>query len=80
MEIDWNEVSQPFQYDRSNEHWVTNGAVDMTENEDGSYTVTNETVGISVTAPSLEEAMSTLNNQVRKALNKSDAFRGRPGL
>lgn len=77
MDINWDEVTHPFLPDRRNQKWITHGTVDMTENEDGTYTVTNETVKVSATAPSMEEAMSKLNAEVQKEIQSGKAFIGR---
>lgn len=76
-EINWEDVSQPFQYNRSQENWVTNGVVDIQENDDNTYTVTNETVGLSASAPTLEEALSKLTGAVRESVMSGKAFIGR---
>lgn len=77
MDINWDEVTHPFLPDRRNQKWITHGTVDMNENEDGSYTVTNETVNVSASGGSLEEAMSKLNQAVQKELQSGKAFTGR---
>lgn len=76
-DINWDEVTHPFLPNRSRERWVTDGQIEVKNNEDGSVEVTNQTVNITVKADTFEEAIGELNNKVYEELKSGKAFVGR---
>jgi hypothetical protein len=71
------EVTHPFLPNRSKERWVTQGTLDVKNLEDGKVQVTNESVNISVTADTFDEAVTSLNIKVQEAIRDGSAFIGR---
>lgn len=76
-EIDWSKVTQPFKRDRRGERWITHGTINVKTLEDGRVEVTNETLNVTATANSFEEALSECNNKVQEEFTSGKAFIGR---
>lgn len=76
-EIDWSKVTHPFLPNRSKERWTTHGTIDVKTLENGHIQVTNETVNVSATAPTFEQALNLCNNKVHEELQSGKAFTGR---
>jgi hypothetical protein len=77
--INGMEVTHPFLPNRSKERWTTIGTIDIKNLENGKIQVTNETVNISATADTFEEALQEVNNKVQTELNNGNVFLGRSG-
>jgi len=76
-DIDWSKVTHPFLPNRANEKWITSGNIDVQTAENGDVTVTNESINVSVTAPTFDEAILKLNNKVTEELKSGKPFEGR---
>jgi hypothetical protein len=75
--INGMEVTHPFLPNRTNQRWTTIGSIDVKNLEDGKVQVTNETVNVTVTADTFDEAIGQLNNKVQEVLRDGSAFIGR---
>lgn len=79
-DIDWSQVTHPFLPNRSKERWITDGLIDVKTADDGKVTLTNESVNVSVTADSFDEAIGKLNNKVQEEIQSGRVFVGRVGM